>query len=69
MSSPSREAIHFSLHREPFVAGVKKTENNVVIYVENTYLHSHILLFPFMHTPKNSIHIYVRIIIYGLDMQ
>lgn len=39
---------------------------NSIIYVGSTYLHSHIF-----HAPctRNSIHIYVRIIIYGVDMQ
>lgn len=41
------KAIHFSLHREPFVAGLKQC--CCVIYVENTYLHSHFLPC-FMHT-------------------
>lgn len=39
---------------------------NNVIYVENTYLHSHISPCS-LHT--NSIHIYAHIIIYGLEAQ
>lgn len=59
-SSP--KPIHFSSHRWVFFL---QSRNNV-IYVENTYLHSH-----FLHAPctRNSIHIYARIIIYGVDMQ
>lgn len=57
-----QKAIHFSSHREPFVAGLKQC-----------YLcWKHIFTFPFLamlHAQRNPIHIYARIIIYGLDMQ